>query len=77
MDFDFTRNLLKRMVGLEGFEPPTSGLGNLFRPLILNEINNLTRQIPNNSGKFRNLGATKFLTKTTLIRPETKIVSFR
>jgi hypothetical protein len=28
LDFEFTRNSLKRMVGLEGFEPPTHGLGN-------------------------------------------------
>ena len=27
-EFDVTCNLLKRMVGLEGFEPPTHGLGN-------------------------------------------------
>jgi hypothetical protein len=28
LEFNFTLNLLKRMVGLEGFEPPTRGLGN-------------------------------------------------
>ena len=61
------------MVGLEGFEPPTHGLGILYLILILNEIKNLTRQIPNKSGKFRNPGATKFLTKTSLNRPEMKV----
>ena len=62
------------MVGLEGFEPPTHGLGILLLTLILKEINNLTRQIPNKSGKFRNPGATKFLTKTSMNRPEMKVL---
>ena len=30
LDSDFTLNPLKRMVGLEGFEPPTHGLGNPY-----------------------------------------------
>jgi hypothetical protein len=63
----------QKMVGLEGFEPPTHGLGILYRMLILNKIKNLTRQNPNKYGKFRNLGATKILMMTAAIRPETKI----
>ena len=63
----------QKLVGLEGFEPPTHGLGILFPILILKQINKLTRQIPNKSGKLRNLGATKILKKTRAIRLETKV----
>ena len=63
----------EKLVGLEGFEPPTHGLGILFPILILKQINKLARQIPNKSGKFCNLGATRILTKTSPIRPKTKI----
>jgi hypothetical protein len=47
------------MVGLEGFEPSTHGLGILYTILILKKINNLARQNADKSGKIHNPAVTK------------------
>jgi hypothetical protein len=52
-------NLSKGMEPAKGIEPPTYGLRNQIPPLILNQINNLIRQIAEKSGKIRNPRATR------------------
>jgi hypothetical protein len=48
-----------------GVEPPICGLGNLFYPLKTNQINPFPLQIPAESCKIRNPGATRIRKRET------------